>query len=39
MSAQLRALSDDAEKNGYLVACEYVGEAEAGRIADQPEFR
>ena len=39
MSAQLRALRDYAEKNGYLVAHEYVDEAESGRIADRPEFR
>ena len=39
VSAQLRALRDYAEKNGYLVAREYVDEAESGRIADRPEFR
>ena len=27
------------EKNGYIVAREYVDEAESGRIADRPEFR
>ncbi len=37
--AQLRALRDYADKNGYLVAREYVDEAESGRIADRPEFR
>ena len=39
IAAQLRALRDYAEKNGYLVAREYVDEAESGRIADRPEFQ
>ena len=39
ISAQLRALRDYARKNGYIVAREYVDEAESGRIADRPEFR
>ncbi len=39
VSAQLRALRDYAAKNGYVVAREYVDEAESGRIADRPEFR
>ena len=39
ISAQLRALRDYAAKNGYIVAREYVDEAESGRIADRPEFR
>ena len=39
ISAQLRALRDYARKNGYIVAGEYVDEAESGRIADRPEFR
>ena len=39
MAAQLRALRDYAEKNGYLVAREYVDEAESGRIADRPQFQ
>ena len=39
VSAQLRALRDYAAKNGYLVAREYVDEAESGRIADRPQFR
>ena len=39
VAAQLRALRDYAEKNGYLVAREYVDEAESGRIADRPQFR
>ena len=37
--AQLRALRDYAERNGYSVAREYVDEAESGRIADRPQFR
>ena len=39
VSAQLRALKDYAEKNGYQVAREYVDEAESGRVADRPQFR
>ena len=39
VSAQLRALRDYAAKNGYIVAHEYVDEAESGRIADRPQFR
>ena len=39
VSAQLRALKDYAEKNGYLVAREYVDEAGSGRVADRPQFR
>ena len=39
VAAQLRALRDYAEKNGYTVAREYVDEAESGRIADRPQFR
>ncbi len=39
VSAQLRALRDYAGRNGYLVAREYVDEAESGRIADRPQFR
>ena len=39
VAAALRALRDHAAKNGYLVAREYVDEAESGRIADRPEFR
>ena len=38
VSAQLGALRDYARKNGYLVAREYVDEAESGRVADRPEF-
>ena len=39
VSAQLRALKDYAKANGYLVAREYVDEAESGRVADRPQFR
>ena len=39
VSAQLRALRDHARKNGYVVAREYVDEAESGRIADRPQFQ
>ena len=38
VAAQLRALRDYAEKNGYVVAREYIDEAERGRIADMPQF-
>ena len=39
VAAQLRALRDYARKNGYLVAREFVDEAESGRVADRPQFR
>ena len=39
VAAQLRALRDYAEKNGYSVGREYVDEAESGRVADRPQFR
>ena len=39
VAAQLRALRDYAKKNGYVVAREYVDEAESGRVADRPQFR
>ena len=39
VAAQLRALRDYAEKNGYLAAREHVDEAESGRVADRPQFR
>ncbi|MXW25259.1 MAG: hypothetical protein F4Z77_03005, partial [Dehalococcoidia bacterium] len=39
VAAQLRALRDYAEKNGYVVTREYVDEAESGRVADRPQFR
>ena len=38
VAAQLRALRDYADKNGYVVVREYVDEAESGRVADRPEF-
>ena len=36
--AQLRALRDYADKNGYAVVREYVDEAVSGRVDDRPEF-
>ena len=39
VAAQLRALRDYAEKNGYVIAREYIDEAESGRIANGPQFR
>ncbi len=39
VASQLRALRDYADKNGYLIAREYVDEAQSGRVADRPEFR
>ena len=39
VAAQLRALRDYADKNGYVVVREYIDEAESGRIADRPQFR
>ena len=39
VSAQLRALWDYAAKHGYIVAREYVDEAENGRVASRPQFR
>ena len=39
VAAQLRALRDYADKNGYMVYREYIDEAESGRVADRPEFR
>ena len=39
VAAQLRALRDYAQKNDYIVAREYVDEAESGRDADRPQFR
>ncbi len=38
VAAQLRALRDFAERNGYVVAREYIDEAESGRVADRPQF-
>ncbi len=39
VSAQLRALRDYASKNGYVVAGEYIDEAESGRNSQRPQFR
>ena len=39
VAAQLRALRDYAKANGYVVAREFVDEAESGRVADRPRFR
>ena len=39
VAAQLRALRDYARENGYVVAREYVDEAESGRVADRPQFQ
>jgi DNA invertase Pin-like site-specific DNA recombinase len=39
VAAQLRALRDYAERNGYRVVREYIDEAESGRIANRPQFR
>jgi len=39
VSAQLRALRDCVDKNGYSFVREYVDDAESGRIADRPQFR
>ena len=39
VAAQLRALRDYADRNGYLVVREYIDEAESGRVADRPQFR
>ena len=39
VAAQLRALRDYADKNGYVVAREFVDEAESGRVANRPQFR
>ena len=38
VAAQLRALRDFAERNGYIVAREYIDEAESGRTSDRPQF-
>ena len=39
VAAQLRALRDFAKASGYVVAREYIDEAESGRVADRPQFR
>ena len=38
VAAQLRALRDFAGRNGYVVAREYIDEAESGRTSDRPQF-
>ena len=38
VAAQLRALRDFAERNGYVVAREYIDEAESGRTSNRPQF-
>ena len=38
VAAQLRALRDYADKNGYVVFRAYVDEVESGRVDDRPEF-
>ncbi|MCH7665598.1 MAG: recombinase family protein [Acidobacteria bacterium] len=39
ISAQLKALRDYADRNGYFVVKEYVDEAESGRSIDRPGFK
>ena len=39
VAAQLRALRDYAERSGFVVAREYIDEAESGRIANRPQFQ
>ena len=39
VAAQLRALRTYAAQHDYVVAREYVDEAESGRVADRPQFR
>ena len=39
ISAQLKALRDFAERNGYYVITEFVDEAESGKTSDRPKFR
>ena len=39
VAAQLRAPRDYVDRNGYVIAREYIDEAESGRIADRPQFR
>ena len=38
VAAQMRALRDYADKNGYVIVREYVDEAGSGRTSDRPEF-
>ena len=39
VAAQLRALRDYADRNGFIIVRQYVDEAESGRVADRPQFR
>ncbi len=39
ISAQLRAVRDYANRNGYEIVREYVDEAESGRSASRPQFK
>jgi site-specific DNA recombinase len=39
ISAQLRALREYAERNGFEIVREYVDEAESGRTASRPAFK
>ena len=39
VAAQLRALREHADRNGYVVVREFVDEAESGRVADRPQFQ
>ncbi|MFH1382051.1 MAG: recombinase family protein [Chloroflexota bacterium] len=39
ISSQLKALREYASRNGYLVAREYIDEAESGRSIDRPGFK
>jgi len=39
LSAQLRALREHAQRNGYQVVREFIDEAESGRTADRPAFK
>jgi len=39
ISAQLRALRDYAERNGYQIVREFIDEAESGRTAARPAFK
>jgi DNA invertase Pin-like site-specific DNA recombinase len=39
ISAQLRAIREYAERNGYTIVREFIDEAESGRTADRPAFK
>ena len=39
VAAQLRALREYADRNGFVIVRQYVDEAESGRVADRPQFR